>query len=1047
MKRPLLRFLGGLLFVAFFVPVTVPADVPVTVRLSFERANSPTQETSSPATSVGDAWIFVLDHSGSMDRKDATIAPELSPSAAGKNLKRWDALLVALRATLDQIEPGSVVQIVKVGGRSAELSKFSAGVFSASTNAIVVRSAKDREILYDEVKSWRSPTGYTPLYHGLFLACQEAQRFIRTENRNACVVVFSDGRDESNGKYTQKDIDSFKTLFDEGGFNACLNWVSQISSGLPPPPFGPKYVWAQPSKDRNVFSVLCGVRPRSTSITCPNPLAMVGRANVSGSYVFSLSSSRWDELLNEGFDANIGIRTPDGVDIGGDVIHVGKGSTSANIVIQVPDSFFSDGKSAMFELSLSLPPSSKTCRFLQPAPIRISFEKQGAVTLSSVKPDSGVVAKVGETVSFSAAGTEGASFDWTFGDGSSAQGARVSHSFSAPAPNGVSFSVTASKQGLSPATQSGTVIVVEAGVKLDPLPSGLKVGDTAVFSCRGQGEVASYDWFVDGEPAIGEDAKDRSSSKLSVPLAKVGDHTVRVRANMRRVSPEETPEVAFSVAPAPFAAIVKPEPNERFDAESVVPLEASVEGGFASGVWTVRDAAGGVVGNPIPSSVVGSAAKANFPAPESGGDFIVSFVAGDGNAAKAAAPVPFSVKAKDVRLDVVSPVKDAPVRTGVPLELKAATAGLSGSVVFFLVDEATGTETRLAEAKVNADGSATASHVFPVKDGQGERTVVAKSADGKIVSDPVPFVLETEAGLVLKSPANNAQAEYGGKLVFEAEPSGAVFAKEVQWYLLPVGGTEEKIKGGTGAKYEHVFAAVPNRKAVSCEVYARAPLPDGSSIETDHVLVRASCPDLSPVLLLPETNGVMRSSFGLRERVGMQVRVRDGLEKHVRSVKWDFGDGSVEEAGGHMAASHSYTNYAKDVMVRAVVVCGQCGGEYAAKEAVLSVEVQPPAAAFDIVPGKNTFDVRSTITLTDASSGDVDRCVWTTNGAEFATCGRGGSVNLALPGRPCEIQIGMRAENGLGGSSEAPSCTVRVRYGWVLILAFALAAILLLAIV
>lgn len=1030
MKRPLFRFVGGLLLaVLLFVAPARATDVPLTVRLSFAPGGAQGPEPASADAPAGDAWIFVLDHSGSMDRRDAMVDAELAPAMAGRTMERWKALLLAFKATLEQIEPGSVVQIVKVGGRKgAELT--------TGTSGVLVRNAKDVDLVFNNVRGWGGPDGGTPLYHGLYLACQEAQRFIKTEGRNACIVVFSDGKDESHSNRIrrQDDLGPFKSLFDEAGFNACLNWISETSSGLPPPPFGPKFVWAQPTKGGNVIPVVCRVRPRPTLVSLKNPVATDGLSRVSLSYAFPLSPQRWDALLAEGFDANVGLRTPDGRDIGGDVVHVAKGSTSADVVFNVPDSFFSGGKGAMFELALSLPPSAKVCRFIQPAPARLSFERQGVVTLSSVKPDSGVVAKVGEAVSFSAAGTEGASFSWTFGDGSSAQGARATHSFSAPAPKGVSFSVTASKQGLAPATQAGTVVVIEAGVKLDPPPTGLKVGDTAVFSCRGQGEVASYDWFVDGAPAVGEDAKDGSSSKLSVPLAKVGDHTVRVRANMRRVSPEETPDVAFSVAPAPFAAIVKPEPNERFDAESVVPLEATVEGGFASGVWTVRDASGAVVGEPIPSTVVASAAKANFPAPESGGDFAVSFVAGEGAAAKEAAPVPFSVKAKDVRLDVVSPVKDAPVRTGSAFELRAATAGLSGSVEFLLVDESSGAETRIAEAKIAADGSAAASHVFPVKDGQGERTLVAKTSDGKVVSDPVPFVLETDAGLVLKAPANNARVEYGGALVFEAEPSGVVQAKDVQWFLRPAGGAEERIKGGTGAKYAHSFAAVPNRKALSYEVYARAPLPDGSSLETDHVIVRVSCPDLSPVILLPVTNGVMRSSFGRREEIDMQVRVRDGLEKFVRSVKWDFGDG-MSSASEQPTARHSYENYAQDVRVRATVICGRCGDEYVAERG-LTVEAQPPVATFAIAPDRETFDVRGRIMLKDTSAGDVDRCVWTTNGAVFTTCARHGSVELPLPGHPCEMTIGMRAENDLGTVSEAQTRTVRVRYGKWLILAF-----------
>ena len=932
MKRSLLRFFGVFLLVASFSFPSRAADVPVTVRLSFKRADAKsTEKAASPQD--GDAWIFVLDHSGSMLWEDAMVDPAIDSAAAGRKVTRWKALLAALKATLDQIEPGSVVQIVKVGGGSAELFKFGTGLFS-STNAVVVGSSADRESVYRKVEGWGKPVNgaLTPLYQGLFLACQEAQRFIRSKNRHACIVVFSDGKNEAKAgtpgaKYGQKDIDAFKPLFEGSGFDACLNWVSTVSADLPPPPFGRRFNWVLPAKERNVIRPVCAVRPSPEAANLKNPLAGEAPAPLSVSWSFGLDPKRWEGLLAEGFNASVALQAADGTVVGGEDVSVSAGATSADVVFRVPEAFFAGGKAATFGLSLlGLPENAPICRFRQPPPVRLSFEARGAVSVSSVSPASGNAYKVGEPVSFSAAGTDGASFSWTFGDGASAKGPRVVHAFSAPAPKGVSFSVKAGKAGLAPAEKSGTVVVVEAGVKLDPVPADLKVGDVAVFSCRGRGEVASYDWFVDGAPAAGEDAADGSSSKLSVPLAKVGDHSVRVRANMKRVSPEETPDVPFSVAPAPFAAIVKPEPNERFEAESVVPLEASVEGGFASGVWTVRDASGAVVGAPVSASVVGSSAKANFPAPESGGDFAVSFVAGEGPGAKSAGPVPFSVKAKNVRLDVTSPVKDAPVRTGEAFELKAATAGLSGSVVFFLVDEATGAGTRIAEAKVNADGSAAASHVFPAKDGRGERTLVAKTADGKVVSDPVPFVLETDAGLVLKSPANNAQTAYGGSLVFEAEPSGAVSARDVQWFLRPAGGEERKIEGGSGAKYEHVFETVPNRKGLTYEVFARAKLPDGTSVETDRATVRASCPE---ILAAPD----VPKEVAPGEEFSVRLKL-DPKSAPAGTVVWNFGDGTTESASAADVVKHSF----RDVSARTVVAtvsCRTCREEKAFESRIL----------------------------------------------------------------------------------------------------------------
>ncbi len=957
-----------------FLPFAKAGTIPLTVNFSFLRSEAGAV-TSDEANVTGDAWIFVLDHSGSMKEDDATVDAELAGGTSSRKMTRWNALLLALKATLDQIEPGSVVKIVSVGGSQAELVTGQRGV--------VIRGAADREKLYEYVRGWGRPYGLTPLYQGLYLACQEAQRYIRTENRNACIVVFSDGKDESNNRYTQKDIDSFKKLFDEAGFNACLNWVSQSrrTSDLPPPPFGPKYVWAQPAKD-NLIPVICHVRPRATAISLKNPMA-AGFAKISAPYDFALSQKRWENLLAEGLDINVGLRTPKGEDIGGEIVHLSKGSTACEVVFPIDDAHFAGGKAAAFELSLALPTGVKGCRFIQPRTVRVSFEEQGAVTLSSVKPDSGIVTKVGESISFSASGTEGASYSWTFGDGAKATGARVIHAFAAPAPKGVSFSVSAEKPSLAPAIHSGTIVVVEAGVKMDAPPAGIKVGDTAVFTCRGQGEVASYDWFVDGRPVVGADAKDGSSSRLSHRFEKAGGHTVRVRANMKRVSPEETADVKFDVAPAPYAVIVKPEPNERFDAEAVIPFEAAVEGEFTSGVWTIHDANGKQVGAPIPSPVIDKAAKGNFPVPEAGGTFTVSFTAGKDGVTVDAAPVPFSAKAKNVQLDVVSPKKKDHVTTDTPFPLEAETAGLSGSVVFFLVDESSGMETRLIEAKIPPSGKTSASHVFPAKDGQGERAIAAKTADGKIVSDPITFFLETQADIVLKSPANNAQVPYGDSLAFEAEVSGAVKAREIQWFLRPVGGVEEKIADGTGAKYVHIFAALANRKSLTYEVYARAPLPDGAEIETDHVFVRAFCPAIQASIVQPQVNGVVLASIGKQVDYTVSLKVAEGED--VSDVVWDMGDGAAYT--NLTSVKHTYRDYGT-YEIKASGRCAKCGEAFSVKApSRLVVEKQPINASFAIRASATSPKTISgmiaqgrQITLIGQTSADIAKREWTCNG-------------------------------------------------------------------
>lgn len=895
------------------------AIVPVAVDVEFERADGGSETEAAMASApVGDAWIFVLDHSWSMTVKDA-VASTTTFLGKEKKTTRWDALLDALKGTLEQIEPGAAVQVVKVGGTQAELVQFKTE--AGKKSCLFLAGEAERKEVYDTVKGWKTPPrdSKTPLYHGLFLACQEAQRAIDVESRNVGIIVFSDGKDVSDKRYTQKSLDPYRKMFDDEGFVACLNWINSTDQDAPEPPFGPKYLWAKPTNGKNVVPTICRVRPAEAFISLDNPLSG-GPAWTQAKWVFPMGEERWRDVTERGFEANIQLAGLDGTVYGGESVPLG--SDSRRVVFRVPSEAFEGAKGAEFSLDMGLSQSAEGIRFMPPSPVRLLFEGQGSATISGLSPKSGLTAKVGEAIQFAANGTEGATWEWKFGDGAAATGQRVTHAFAASAPGGISFSVTAKKSGLTPATASGTVTVLEAGVALDTVPRGAKVGDTVEFSCRGAGEVATYDWFVDGEPASGAaDAADGGASRLNWTFDRAGRHTVRVRANMKRVSPEETPEVPFDVEAVPYAAVTRPEPNDTFEAEALVDLEAHVEGGAKSGTWEVRenDESGALVGEQIPSPVLGNAAHAKFPVPASGGVFTVRFKAGED--AEWSAPVRFSAKSKDVRLDVVSPVAGTSVKTGEPVELRAAAKGVSGMVEFWVASE--GEEAaKVAEAKVSVEGTVAVGYSFPAENGQGARVLTVRSADGAVYSDPVEFTLETPAGLTLKKPPHNASVAYGNALEFEAEPEGVIEAGAVRWFLRPVGGREEALAEGKGAHYEHRFGAVANRKSVPYEVYARAPLPDGTELETDHAVVRAECPELNPRLLTAEKV----------YETGVPVTFRLEHAGMVGRVAWNFGEDETVE-GTEDQTAHTFDKIGKR-RVRATLTCATCGEEASAETTV-----------------------------------------------------------------------------------------------------------------
>lgn len=905
--------------------------VPVEMTVSFSRTDAVAAvPADSDVSLAGDVWIFVLDYSWSMTAADAVAYSESGQSKG--RLPRWKALREAVRVTLDNIEVGSVVQVVKVCGPRAELVKFPSGV------SVSVKGDKERAQIYKTIRAWeptrKNNQGLTPLYHGLFLASQEAKRFISSENRNVGIIVFSDGRDQSDRAYTQASLAEFKDIFDQDAFNACLTWLDANDNDLPEPPFGPKYVWAKPPKSGNVVPVVCRVRPLEPFVSVQNPLSGGGRSEIPVAYSFPLSEEKWKALLNGGFEANLQLVSKDGNVVGGEAISVG--TSPEHVVFRIPESSFQGQTGTEFSLRLDLPQTVQGCRFVSPRPVRLAFEKQGSVTISEVAPRSGVAAKVGETVHFSAQGTPGAVYSWSFGDGEKARGQRVSHTFAEAVPKGISFSVTAEKAGLAPTTSSGTLAVLEAGVSMDAIPADIKVGSPTDFSCRGKGEVHSYEWFIDGAPvAGGKDAPDGASSKLAFTFKTAGRHNIRVRANMKRVSPEETQDIPFQVDQAPYAVVVKPEANDVFAGGDVVDFEARVEGS-SSGIWQVMDESKALVGDPIASPVAEKVARAKFTVPETGGRYVVVFQTGEGPESD---PVAFSVKPKDVRIDVVAPIRDAVVKTDAQTELRAMTKGVSGAIGFFLLED--GKETALGSpVKVAGDGTAALAWTFPAKDGQGDRSLVARSEDGRIESDPLSFVLETEAGLVLEKPVYNASVAYGDSLDFEVAVSGVIDAKSVQWFLRPIGGEEQELPDGKTDKCSHRFDAVPNRKSLTYEVYARAPMPDGGALESDHVVVRAGCISLNPVLLLDaKLHDAGKSATFTVQHAGS-----------VAHYVWDFGDGHTAESNEPQMA-HAYDRPGS-FTVTVGVVCSVCGEESSAT-AVAEIRCPSLAPALSIAHGAN----------------------------------------------------------------------------------------------
>ncbi|MDQ2054593.1 PKD domain-containing protein [Halobellus sp. H-GB7] len=209
---------------------------------------------------------------------------------------------------------------------------------------------------------------------------------------------------------------------------------------------------------------------------------------------------------------------------------------------------------------------------------------------------------VGDSVSFDASGSSDAdgsiaSYEWDFGDGTSATGASPSHSYDSAGSYTVSLTVT-DDDGATATTQQ-TITVSEAApenqapsASFSASPSDPAVGDSVSFDASGSsdadGSIASYEWdFGDGST----DSGDSVTHTFSSP----GDYDVELTVTDDDGATDTTTQtvsVAETAAPANFqiSAIDVESPVTQGDAATV---SASVENTGDDGTQTVAVAVDG----------------------------------------------------------------------------------------------------------------------------------------------------------------------------------------------------------------------------------------------------------------------------------------------------------------------------------------------------------------------------------------------------------------------------------------------------------------------
>ena len=549
-----------------------------------------------------------------------------------------------------------------------------------------------------------------------------------------------------------------------------------------------------------------------------------------------------------------------------------------------------------------------------PDPIAMDFAAPGALSFVSIEPREDIYVKVGDKVQFSAKASDGAAVSWNI------QGEKINQeTFSKAFDRAGTYAVTivSEKEDFLPAKAAFKVFVIDATVSVDISPAKPKVGEKSSFKANVNGSAESYSWWVDDQAmtvktaSLGGQIFDRS-----------GTHSVKARAIFGHGIVGEA-ERKFEVAAKPNIAIESPYNGQGFEFGEEIKAFAKVEGDYEKVVWELKgpDAK-------VETAVVDREARASKPVafkPAKGGDYVLTATAEGKDAKLTSAPVKFSVKREDVMVRIDNPISGASVEVGSDLGLKAAVKGESIKEVKWTVTCA-GKELFKATKPVQGGVSAC---VFKPADKLGNGSVLmikAEAANDPGVESTVDVETRFFAELKIVSAkvgnrdANGLQANFGDQVAMEAACKGGVDATKVEW-VAEIAGKESVIGNGLKVNAPKVSAGDirGDGSLVTAKYYARAKLPDGSTITSGKVTVFFACDDIIANIVLPKgADGLERRSFKPGEPIHLQLSADGG---RLTDVEWDFGDGKKAKGDN---VEHAYADE-KSHTISAKGKCAKCG--------------------------------------------------------------------------------------------------------------------------
>lgn len=533
------------------------AQSPGTIQETARRANSTTIGSELAGGPPGH-YFLVIDHSGSM------LKPLTKGTAAGRS--RWDLMRERAAGFVDRLPSGAEAWAVVFSAPDPDAQQREwLRVLSAKLD-----TPTNREQLTSALRSYPEPgsANGTWLYQAIDKALEQAEvAGARNPEAFLTVMVYTDGIDQGHGRTRSE-------MLRNGGSKTTRDEVEQRVNLLR-------------QRHRN-FNFINIYQPGDESIRDAHVVRLVtNRLQLASpaimerqEAVLELAFRDSDAVRLEGRPLQLKLESADGTALplritGGPFkMRSGKQSFAVERTGEWPA-----GKDVKARIRLAYPALNDSFLVAEGGEtVEVLIQGAEAPSIRELLPASGSVFPVGREITFSLTTLPDAQVDWDFGDGRSAQGNPVRHTFTEPAKRRVTVKVTDPRTQLT-GTAHLSLEAVGLVIRLDPPPAALLPEKPVILAATANGDFERFEWNIDGQLFAGtRRIGEQSGTTLEYRFPRPGQVRVSVAGEGRRGGRVETETVVLTVKEVPLLRLTSPAAGQTLYFGSTREMRAEIEG-------------------------------------------------------------------------------------------------------------------------------------------------------------------------------------------------------------------------------------------------------------------------------------------------------------------------------------------------------------------------------------------------------------------------------------------------------------------------------------